>query len=260
MDNVVEKDKDIWLRPWDKEKTDNIYDRDERFFSILMKGVIAWLNQNIILNGSGIQHYIFNTGSSYLYLESDGYSYSTCETSGEDQIYMKMPRCICTFGDISIPQEELSSQFVRGTYERYSEKDKSLKAYNAEIRRCPVEISLSCNYVLSTFNEALILSQELIDKIIFQRYFNIIYLGQKIMCSIEFPQSTHIEVNRIDLASPDNRQKTINLDLRICSNYPIINQETEIENTEVMGSFKYNMDLIKNDDTSDTVNKEYTEF
>lgn len=246
---------DKWIRPWDRDKTDNLYERDERFFAILIKGVLSFLDKNIILNGKSIKHFIFNTGSSYMYLEKDGYEYKICETSGEDQIYMKMPRCVCIFGDIAITQEELSAQFVRGIYERVSSLDGKMKSYSAEIRRLPLEISLTLQYVLSTFSESLILTQELIDKIVFQRYFNIVYLGQRINCSIEFPANVKIELNKIDLSSPESRQKTINLEVKICTNYPIINTKSEHDTTKVIGGFNTSTIIEANNYSSDYENK-----
>ena len=180
-----------------------------------------------------------------------------CETTGEDQMYMKMPRCICTFGDISVPQEELTSQYVRGIYERVSSLTGKMKSYSAELRRLPLEISLSLQYVLSTTNESLILMQELIDKIIFQRYFNIVYLGQRIKCSIEFPSNVKFEFNKIDMASPETRQKTINLELKICTNYPIINVETELDGNTVISSFNSQVQVEKNNFETDNENKNY---
>ena len=121
MQNIYPADKlhnDIWYRPWDKEQTDNLYERDDRFFGLVMKGVLAFLNKNVILNGNSINHFIFNTGSSIMYVEQNGYNFSWCETTGEDQMYMKMPRCIVEFGDVNIAPEELTSPYVRGTYER----------------------------------------------------------------------------------------------------------------------------------------------
>lgn len=257
MENTYIREIDEWIRPWDKEKTDNLYERDERFFALIMKGVLAFLNKNIILNGKSIQHFVFNTGSSYMYLENDGYEFSMCETSGEDQMYMKMPRCVCNFGDISVPQEELTSQYVRGIYERVSSLTGKMKSYSAELRRLPLEISLSLQYILSTTNESLILMQELIDKIIFQRYFNIVYLGQRIKCSIEFPQNMKFEFNKIDMASPETKQKTISLELKICTNYPIINLETELDGNSVIGSFASNLQIEKSDLKMDNENKKY---
>lgn len=257
MENTYIREIDEWIRPWDKEKTDNLYERDERFFALIMKGVLAFLNKNIILNGKPIQHFVFNTGSSYMYLENNGYEFSMCETSGEDQMYMKMPRCVCNFGDISVPMEELTSQYVRGIYERVSSLTGKMKSYSAELRRLPLEISLSLQYILSTTNESLILMQELIDKIIFQRYFNIIYLGQRIKCSIEFPQNMKFEFNKIDMASPETKQKTINLELKICTNYPIINLETELDGNAVIGSFSSNLQIEKSNLKMDNENKKY---
>lgn len=257
MENVVQEKIDTWIRPWDVEKTDNLYERDERFFAILIKGVLAFLNKNIILNGKSIPHFIFNTGSSYMYVEQNGYEFSMCETTGEDQMYMKMPRCIVNLGDISFPQEELSNPYVRGIYERTSSKTGKIQTFSAELRRLPIELSISLQYVLSTTNEALILTQEYIDKIIFQRYFNIAYLGQKINCSIEFPQNLKIEFNKIDMASPDLKQKTISIDLKVCTNYPIMDKETEHDGSKTITQFGYNTEIEVNNLDSDESFRNY---
>ena len=46
-DNIKqEKKNSTWLRPWNLEKFDDLYNRDERFFSILLKGTISYLNNN----------------------------------------------------------------------------------------------------------------------------------------------------------------------------------------------------------------------
>ena len=255
MQNIYPSDElhnDIWYRPWDKEQTDNLYERDDRFFSLVMKGVLAFLNKNVILNGNSINHFIFNTGSSIMYVEQNGYNFSWCETTGEDQMYMKMPRCIVEFGDVNISPEELTSPYVRGTYERLSSIDNKIKGYNAEIRRLPIEISVSLKYVLSTFNESIILLEELMSKLIFQRYFDIVYLGQKIKCSIEFPSSNKIEVNKIDMTSTEVNQKTINLDVKICTNYPIIDLRTEIKSSAIIQTFGVEIDIEKRSDIVDT--------
>ena len=56
MVNSDEKNK--WIRPWNLEKFDNIYNRDERYFSILMKGLLSWLNRNVIMYNKPILHFV----------------------------------------------------------------------------------------------------------------------------------------------------------------------------------------------------------
>ena len=104
----------------------------------------------------------------------------------------------------------------------------------------------------STFNESIILLEELMSKLIFQRYFDIVYLGQKIKCSIEFPSSNKIEVNKIDMTSTEVNQKTINLDVKICTNYPIIDLKTEINSSAIIQTFGVELDLEKHSDIVDT--------
>jgi len=253
MDNIVNKDIDRWVRPWNLNKFDDLKFRDERFFSILVKGCLNWLNRNIVLYDTPINHFIFTTGSSIMYVESNGYELNWQETTGEDQMYMKMPRCVCEIGDINIPTEELTNPYTRGTYERKSSIDGHYKGYNAEMRRIPIELSMTLRYVLSNFNESIILLQELIEKLIFQKYFHIIYLGQKIQCSIEFPSSNTIQTNKIDFDSTEVNQKIIEIGIKIESYLPVVNIRSEIQNNVIIKEFELNSKVI--DDKENIIDK-----
>lgn len=253
MENVFNREKEQWIRPWMTDKFDDLYNRDERFFSIVIKGLLSWLNRNIVLYNKSINHFIFNTGSSYLYMESNGYEFNLSETTGEDTMYMTLPRCLVEISDISFPMEELTSPYARGNYERRN--GNMLCGYNAEIRRLPIELDLNLKYYLSNFNETIILLQELIDKIIFQKYYKINYLGQVIQCSIEFPGNTTPELNKIDMASPDPNQRNITLSIKICTNYPIINERTEIPTDKVIIAYGMDIDLYNHNYTSDKIER-----
>ena len=235
MNNVFNREKEPWVRPWNQEKFDDLYNRDERFFAIVIKGLLSWLNRNIVLYNKSINHFIFNTGSSYLYMESNGYEYTVTETTGEDTIYMQLPRCLIEITDINIPMEELTAPFSRGTYERRN--GNKLQGFNAEMRRLPIELTINMKYYLSNFNETIILLQELIDKLVFQKYFNITYLGKVIQCSIDFPANYNPEINKIDMASPEPNQRNITLDIKLSTNYPVIDTRTEIPTDKVIEFF-----------------------
>ncbi len=253
MNNVFNREREPWLRPWNLEKFDDLYNRDERFFSLVIKGLLSWLNRNIVLYNKPINHFIFNTGSSYLYMESNGYEYTLSETSGEDTMYMTLPRCLIELSDINIPMEELSAPFSRGNYERRS--GNQLQGFNAEMRRLPIELTVNMKYYLSNFNETIILLQELIDKLVFQRYYNITYLGKVIQCSIEFPANYNPEINKIDMSSPEPNQRNLTFDIKICANYPLIDVRTEIPTDKVIASFGHEIDLYLKGFNSDPVKK-----
>ena len=230
MQNLVNREEDIWIRPWDIEKFDNLYERDERFFSLVTKGALSWLNANLKMYGKSIKHFILNTGSSYMYLEDNGYEYNWCETSGENYMYMETPRCLVKLGTFSIPTEELTMPYTNGVYERISTAEKhkgQIMSYTAQMRRLPVEMEMQLNYVFSNFNESIIFVQELFEKIVFQRYFNIVYLGQTIQCSIELDGNTQIQVNELDLASAEPNRRTMEFNIKICTNMPIIYKISE---------------------------------
>ena len=249
MDQI---NKDKWLRPWNIKKFDDLTTRDERFFSIVIKGCLNYLNRTILMYNEPINHFIFNTGSAIMYVESNGYEFKWSETTGEDQMYMKLPRCICEVNDINIPVSDLTNPYVRGTYERRSSTMNEYKGYNAQIRRLPLEISMNLRYVLSNLNESIILVQEIIDKLVFQQYFNVNYLGQIIQCSIEFPVQTNININKIDFDSTETNQRTIEIQIKINTNYPIINELTEIENSKVIETLESNLNVMQDNEITDT--------
>lgn len=238
MQNLINKEEDIWIRPWDIERFDDLSAHDERFFSLVIKGVLSWLNSNLKMYGKSIKHFILNTGSSYMYLENNGYEYNWCETSGENFMYMETPRCLVKLGTFSIPTEELTMPYTNGVYERISNAEKykgQIIAYTAQMRRLPIEMEMQLNYVFSNFNESIIFVQELFEKIVFQRYFNIVYLGQTIQCSIELDGNTQIQVNELDLASAEPNRRTMEFNIKICTNMPIIYKISEYGAGNLMG-------------------------
>lgn len=236
-----------WKRPWNIETFDELYTRDERFFSILIKGALSYLTRNIILYNKPIKHFIFNTGSGLLYVENSGYEFSWKETTGEDTIYMSRPRCVVTVNDISIKTDELTQPHIRGVYERLEEKNgsKIMTGFNAELRRIPVTVNLGLQYVLSNFNEGAVLVEELINKLVFIKYFNIVYLGQKITCGVSIPENYKIEFNKVDYASTDNSNRLLNLELEITTSYPKINELSEMYNHQVIITTKQETNLFK---------------
>lgn len=248
--NISNKEISKWIRPWNKEKFDDLHNRDERFFGLLIKGTLAWLNKNIVLYNKPIKHFIFNTGSSIMYVESNGYKFSWNETTGEDAIYMSRPRCVVELGDITIDTSELTQPNIRGVYERNNESN--IEGFNAEFRRMPIQMSMSLNYVLSNFNESIVLLEELISKLSFQKYFKIVYLGQLIECSIEFPTSHNISINKIDMASAETNQKNITIQVNICSSYPAFNESSEISSSFVISKMSSGIETYANKDVNNT--------
>lgn len=254
----------VWVRPWNREKFDDLSMKDDRFFSIVIKGALSWLTRNIVLYNKPIKHFIYNTGSSIMYVETNGYALSWTETTGEDQIYMSKPRCIVNIGNIEVETGELTQPHIRGVYEReciYKDDNnniikKQTEGFNAEIRRIPLTLHLDMVYVLSSFNESIVLTEELVSKLLFQQYFNVVYLGQTIMCSIELPASFNIETNKIDMTSTETNQKTISVSVNVCCSYPRINESTEMSNSSVLQHYTLQSDIYYNDinNTSDKLN------
>ena len=61
-----------------------------------------------------------------------------------------------------------------------------------------------------------------------------------------------IEFNKIDLASPETNQKNVSLELKINTNYPIINEHTEVSGKQIIASFSKELNIEKNEFITDT--------
>ena len=251
MNNVINKDIQKWVKPWELEKFDNIYNRDERFFALIIKGMLSWFNRNIILYNKPINHFIFNTGSSYLYMESNGYEFDLSQTTGENMMYMSLPRCIVEMSNITIMLEELSSGYVNGVYNRIS--NNKLTEFSSLMKRIPLLMEFNLKYTLSNFNELIILIQEIIDKIIFNKYFNITYLGKVIQCKIELGGDYSIDINNVDMESPETNTRTLQIPIKLFSSYPSIDETSEILATNIISHSTSNIYTVADNTIIDQV-------
>lgn len=252
MQNIVNStNHDNWLKPWDLENP--IYNtNDERFFSLLLKGMLCWLNENMRMYGKPIKHYILQTGSTYIFLENNGYEFTWCETSDENNLYMSSPRCIIEISNISVEKEELSSKAIPCQYERITNYDDpnfpKIKAFTADMSRIPLQLSINAKYVFNTFNEVLIFAQELFENAYFQKYFNITYLGQVIQNSIEYNSDIPININKPDFTSNDLNLKIVEVPMVVCTNMPLIDYRSEIPAASVIKNTEHNIIHIKNNE------------
>ena len=57
------------------------------------------------------------------------------------------------------------------------------------------------------------------------------------------------------MTSPEPNQRNITLSVKICTNYPIINERTEIPTDKVIVAYGMNMDLYNHDYSSDRIEK-----
>ena len=113
---------------------------------------------------------------------------------------------------------------------------------------------MNLKYVFSNFNEAIIFVQELFEKILFQRYFQIIYLGQTINCSIEINGDTNINLSELDLSSKDNNYRTMEFEITVASNLPLINEKTESLCTDIISGHLGDIINIKDKSVLGTYN------
>ena len=98
-------------------------------------------------------------------------------------------------------------------------------------------------YFLSNFNESIVLLQEIIDKLVFNMYFRITYLGQTIKCCLNWPTEQSIQINKLDMTSSDTNQKSIEFSLKLSTSYPQIDERTESRNDNIIGKFKQDVCL-----------------
>ena len=55
------------------------------------------------------------------------------------------------------------------------------------------------------------------------------------------------------MSSPDPKQRNINLNIKVCTNYPLINTRTEIATDKVIAAYGHETNLFNNDYQSDRI-------
>lgn len=205
----------------------------ELFIPLVIKGLLLSLNKNIFVRKQSVPHYIIHTGDDTMFLEQKGYdaSIEPNKISNEDWIYSIVPRCIVKPDNIDLDTAQLTSPYSNGRCQ-IETKDEIL-TLSGEFRRVPLKIAVELKYLVESFTDMMELIQYIIANLAFVRTFNIVYLGQNIVCSYKIPDSFGDEHTMdLDGAFQDNRNHTLTLSLEVETNMPVFSNRT-IVNTDI---------------------------
>lgn len=214
------------------------------FFSILIKGLLTKLDDRIKIRNIQIPHFIVGVGDDTMYLNHKGYNYSKepYEVTNEDYIYNIIPRCTVNPGNITLSPDQLSSPYSIGDLQL--DIDNKLYSLVGEFRRMPMKLSCDIKYYTDSYNDMLILIQQIISKLSFIQTYNITYMGQNILCSYRIPESFDEEhAIDIDGTSTDSKLKTLSLSLEIETTFPIWNNKTIVSKDNIISIEKSNIKL-----------------
>lgn len=225
---------------WDKLRTGDADINDQQlFFSILYKGLLHQLNQDIKIRGLVVPHIIINTGDDIMYLEAKGQNAALepLEITNENYVYNTIPRCIVTFGSVAILTDQLTSPYTRGVFNY--EADDMIYSFNAEYRRLPLQTTAKLKYYVDSFTDSLQLMQQIMTKLVFIRSFDVTYLGQSIRCSYRIPDTYEPELMlEFDGVTTDSKLRTLEVDLTVETNLPVVYNETIIPGDGVIKHIK----------------------
>ena len=199
----------------------------ELFFSALIKGLLARLDDDISIRGEYIPHIIINTGDDLVYLDIKGQDHSKepLEITNENYVYGIVPRCIVNPKGISFESDQTSSPYSNGEFQYQT--DDNVYTFSAEFRRLPVKLSVELKYYLNTYTELLELMHQICTKLCWIRTYNIIYMGQKILCSYKIPDQLDGEfLADIDGTTQDNRNRILEISIDVESNIPVYSPGT----------------------------------
>lgn len=200
------------------------------FFSIIIKGILIKLQDDLNIRGNQIPHIILNTGSDSMYLEVKGHdnSIEPYEVSNENYVYNTIPRCIVNPKGVNLIPDQLTTPYSKGILQ-YENED-GVNTFVAEFRRMPLTLSMELNYYVDTYTDLLDLMQKIISKLSFIQTYYITYMGQSILCSYKMPDSFEGDYSMtIDGTYSDNKSRKLSLNLEIETNFPIYNNRSVIQ-------------------------------
>lgn len=214
------------------------------FFSILIKGLMNKLDDDISIRDIKVPHMILHTGDEQMYLNVKGQdnSIEPYEVSNEDYVYNAIPRCIVTPSNVDLVPDQVTNPYSRGILQY--ESDDSIYTLSAEFRRMPVKLTTELKYYVGSFTDLLELIQQIISKLSFIRTYNITYMGQVIKCSYRIPDSLSGEhLTDIDESTQDNRCRILTLSLEVESNFPVFSNKTIISTDQIIRKINNNINI-----------------
>ena len=212
------------------------------FFSILIKGLMNRLDDDISIRNIQIPHIILHTGDDLMYLNVKGQNQSIepYEVSNEDYVYNIIPRCIVNPNNIDLVPDQVTNPYSRGNFQIQTED--SIYTFSAEFRRMPIKLSVDLKYYVNTYKELLELVQQILSKLAFIRTYNITYMGQLIKCSYKIPDNFQGEhLMELDGTTQDNRSKTLSLSLEVEANFPIFSNKTVVSTDHYISNITTNL-------------------
>lgn len=214
-----------------------------RFLSILSKGLLAELRDNVAVRDVPVPHYIPNTGDEIMMLEVKGQDHSKepLETVNENYIYTIIPRCVVTPKGINMVLDQLSNPYTTGRFQY--ESDDEVVTFVSEFRRIPMNVSFELIYLVDSYNDFLEIVQQVITKMAFVRTFNITYMGQQIRCSYNIPDSLDGEhMLDFDEATTDDRRRKMSFDITVETCIPVFDNRTVIPADNYIKHTQFNLD------------------
>lgn len=203
----------------------------ELFMSILIKGLLYNLNNDIKIRNIQVPHFILHTGDDRMWLETKGYNASIepLTISNENNVYSIVPKCIVTPSSIDLDVSQLTSPYSLGSFQYTCNDGENDGVYtmHGEFRRIPLKVNIDLKYYTNSYTDMLELIQYIISNLSFIRTFDIIYMGQKIKCSYKIPDNFGEEhTMELDGTITENRDHILNLSVEVESNMPVFNNKT----------------------------------
>lgn len=200
------------------------------FFSILIKGLLNKLHNDLKIRGIEIPHIILNSGDDILYLSVKGHDQSKepYEVTNENHVYNIIPRCVVNPKGINLIPDQLTTPYSNGVF--VYEGEDEITTFSAEFRRMPLTMSFEMTYLLDTYSDSIELIQQIISKLSFIQIYYITYMGQQIACSYKMPESFDSDYTvTVDGNYSDDKVKKISVNIEVETNFPIYNNRSVIQ-------------------------------
>lgn len=221
----------------------------ELFFSILIKGLLSKLDDNIKIRGIEIPHIILHTGDSTMHQILSNEEHSR-DISAMDEIYNIIPRCLVDVNNVDLSVDQLSSPYSMGLMQY--ECEDGIYSFMGEFRRYPMKLNCELKYYVDSYTDMLALFQQIITKLSFIQTYNISYMGQTIVNSYKTPDSFDGEhLMDIDGTTTDSKYKIVTCSIEIETTLPVWDHKTLVYNdcrisNPILAVYKSNEPLSQN--------------
>jgi hypothetical protein len=219
----------------------NKYNNEKLLIRAVIAGLLDILNNQLqyeqVWNDDDVETvrvpWLYNQSGNERFMQDFYTHYADCLPVSIDGNFDSTPRGIITYNGSTVNTQRMTSRYVQGQY--LKQVDGQLQSYSSYMRPIPLDVKISCELQMNTFNSSLTVEQLIYDTFFRTYTYYVYFKGLRIGCTVGFPETIGLE-NIVAYSYDNPKFIKLTFELGIETYLPVFDTTTEMNsNSRIKG-------------------------